>query len=949
MPSPITSGENDGTEVSLRKAVAILSGSTPNSHPNDSTEVSLRKIVQLLGEGNAFGGSSSTFTLSQTTYGGSGYLLGERPALLPGDTIIISGSIVAVDTKTDKSKTWKVEGTVSQTQSGNYQQSSPITFTPSGIGPMSVTFSLPLEFFVHPNTNNKVEWKALFSYGLVRAIASNRVAGCIDALCSNYNANAQEDNGSCSYNLGVAENTSQIVPVSIPDDILITFFYVEDTDHNTSIFGPSLAESVNEDNRVFYFFDATQNLKIGDNVNYKLKYLSPDLPGNGYTNGEITGSIKIGQTLKVSFYAAPYGDDRTYYVNFLPRGVRPLYTLWNHEPDYNSLYLTASDMWNGDITNKGYYIIYNQLGVPVWYARTNKRPLSLHLGCSANRLITNYYNPVEKNYAIDIKSTKYDKTVLTTKPTSSGDAAPSWDHHETYEISGPAFRRGNIVAVSYSFGFYIQEISPEGSLVWDWKATDYFNSSNPEVYHLNSVDVHPVTGKYLVSLRNVDAIICIDFDSKAVDWILSDNSQLNELAKTNILWMQPSPFIESCGFAKQHDARWLTFPHIENSGFLAISLYDNGPGNRNSRAIAMRFRPYSYRPDAEEFDLELLALFNTDVASPYTGSYRIWKDEITGKFHHTLQVTASLGSFVEYQTSENFFEVDFNDAIVVLADFIYTDPENPIDYRNKEYYRFIPVPHGQLRLENLLATSGKVLEGSVPSAGLLFRWSGSSYTNGENGLVLLDESGNGFNSNLLSEQNDFTVFPNAINGQPAIWIPGNSILGADVPLSIGSSTPLTLVGVIQPGTPPGGSGNARWFGTNSQADKYIATFTSGSYGNLASSSAMFGVSYVCDIDHESVPLSENGAETRILIYTQDETSSKFYLNGNLVSTLTEKNVVECIASEAPAAEGFIFGGMAGNVLGGYGLVGEVMAYNRVLDGEDLTNLVSSLKAKYGIS
>ena len=747
----------------------------------------------------------------------------------------------------------------------------------------------------------------------------------------------------------MAENTSQIVPVSIPDDILITFFYVEDTDYNTSFFGPSLAESVNEDCRVFYFYDGIRNLKIGDNVNYKLKYYSPDLPGNGYTNGEITGSIKIGQTLKVSFYAAPYGDGRTYYVNFLPRGVRPLYTIQNYEPDYNALYLTASDMWNGNITNKGYYIIYNQLGVPVWYARTNKRPLSLHLGCSANRLITNYYNPVEKNYAIDIKSTNYVKTVLTTKPTSSGDAAPSWDHHEAYEISGPAFRRGNIVAVSYSFGFYIQEISPEGSLVWDWKATDYFNSGDPEVYHLNSVDVHPVTGKYLVSLRNVDAIICIDFDTKAVDWILSDNSQLSGLAKTNILWMQPSPFNSDCGFAKQHDARWLTFPHVENSGFLAISLYDNGPGSRPSRAIAIKFKPYSYRPEAEEFDLELLALFNLDYASPYTGSYRIWKND--DKFHHTVQVTGSSVQFIEYRTSDDFFDVQDNGPSLMLADIVYTDPDLPNDPRNKEYYRLIPVPHGQLRLENLLANSGKKLESVDEQLGgvLLFRWSGASATSGESGLVLLDESGNGADSILASDNNNFTIVPNAINGQPAIEMPGDSLLQAPGSYEITATTPLTLVGVIQPGTPPEEGSNARWFGTNSAQNQYIATFTSGSYGNLDSSSAMFGVSYYCDINHESVPLSGNAAETRILIYTQDETSSKFYLNGNLVSTLTEKNVGECTASEAPAAQGFILGGMAGNVLGGFGLVGEVMAYSKVLDENERTALVDDLKGKYGVS
>src|SRR5207245_11640947 len=67
----------------------------------------------------------------------------------------------------------------------------------------------------------------------------------------------------------------------------------------------------------------------------------------------------------------------------------------------------------------------------------------------------------------------------------------------------------------------IEEVSPAGQLVWQWRASDHVSSRESlhpagtgnvdrqtayDVYHCNSIDEDPSTGDLLFSLRQTDAV-----------------------------------------------------------------------------------------------------------------------------------------------------------------------------------------------------------------------------------------------------------------------------------------------------------------------------------------------------------------------------------------------------------------------------------------------------------
>ena len=126
------------------------------------------------------------------------------------------------------------------------------------------------------------------------------------------------------------------------------------------------------------------------------------------------------------------------------------------------------------------------------------------------------------------------------------------------------------------FDCVIEEVDPNGQLVWQWRASDHLavgESTHPlpysaagdvwyDPFHCNSIDTDPASGNVLLSARHTDAVYLIDKTTGMVIWKMGGNA-LSE-AGSRILAVTGDPH---GAFHAQHDARFQ--PNGD------ISLYDN--------------------------------------------------------------------------------------------------------------------------------------------------------------------------------------------------------------------------------------------------------------------------------------------------------------------------------------------------------------------------------------
>jgi hypothetical protein len=136
----------------------------------------------------------------------------------------------------------------------------------------------------------------------------------------------------------------------------------------------------------------------------------------------------------------------------------------------------------------------------------------------------------------------------------------------------------------------IQEIAPDGHLVWDWNSKDHIGlretsaawwaqQAEPyDIIHMNSVEDDG--DGIIFSARHLDAVYRIDKATGHIDWKLGGSTTSKSLA------ISDDPF-GTYPFGGQHDARRLP------DG--TVTLHDNGTGsNHGPRAVR-----YAIDPDAK--------------------------------------------------------------------------------------------------------------------------------------------------------------------------------------------------------------------------------------------------------------------------------------------------------------------------------------------------------------
>jgi len=396
---------------------------------------------------------------------------------------------------------------------------------------------------------------------------------------------------------------------------------------------------------------------------------APNYTININGNTDIGGYVYPGQLIQIND-TKNKKKNKTYYIKILPKNIECAVTnkFTNYVPGY---YLT-SYTFNGTFSN--YYVIYDSNGVPVWYKKNNSQLgdgnspqiASLFLGNSLNTVVTAIFDGYTARKLINVDTLA--ETNYYIQPDTRG-GTPSWDVHESQVIKSPLDRNGNMILVSYTDPFYLQEISPNNTLVWDWFASDYLNDPGGDYYHINSIDVHPITGHLVLSARHHSTIFSIDYNTGNIRWIINPTndftSQLKDATNINILIPTNEPTVPHPynGTSAQHDARWHTNILPLTPGNEIISAFDDGT-----------FNGFAARGVIYEIDLvNNNAIFRGMVysetgSSGYMGSYKII-DEPNGSTSHAcdfvqqhpcLRENSSVSLTNKMPTQNQLFNLDLS-------------------------------------------------------------------------------------------------------------------------------------------------------------------------------------------------------------------------------------------------------------------------------------------------
>ena len=344
----------------------------------------------------------------------------------------------------------------------------------------------------------------------------------------------------------------------------------------------------------------TSSVTSGTTVTY-----SVTVNGNAYP-----GVSAVGKLIRVT------NGTNNYYIRLFPSDM-PFGTVTTqpqqgYVPGY---YITTS---RRDINVNNYNIVYDENGVPVWYVSNAGTPHLAQHGNDRNKIGVSR-NGTGARFSMDITNNAVEYREFNFLPTTRNGNTYQYNfgNHEFLEIKSPPEYRGNIIYNTFvaqpatgsqavtdkAFGVYIQEQTPQNTIGWEWWTSDRFDQTslarNASFFHMNSVDIHPITGDMLLSCRQCSAIVCVDRATKDVKWVIQGASQpwggiqqtANPYTVANAKWLtlEGEPELEGyqyLGPEGQHHARWALNVNPLTPGNEVVAIFDNQagffPGSTNS-------------------------------------------------------------------------------------------------------------------------------------------------------------------------------------------------------------------------------------------------------------------------------------------------------------------------------------------------------------------------------
>ena len=325
--------------------------------------------------------------------------------------------------------------------------------------------------------------------------------------------------------------------------------------------------------------------------------------GGPATSGGFERSVPLDRGQAFEFTVERAGGVRDNHVRCLPEDF-PEWTYERSSAPSHPLYFVTPSLGTGAAP---YAVMFDRNGVPLWWYRSaGHPPLDAKVLSDGNlawaRFTGGGFGGTPDN-AYEIHGLDGSlKRVVTTVGSAT-------DHHDLQEVGN-----GNLLMVTYRprdgvdlspyggpasatvMDSEIQEIDPDGDLVWSWSTGDHValdetgswwptvvgspghlpdGSTVYDATHINSVQ--PDGDKVIASFRHLDAVLEIDKASGDIDW------KLGGTATPQSLTLVDDP-LAAHPLGGQHDARLLS------DGTLTV--HDNGSGQgRPPRAVHYEIDP----------------------------------------------------------------------------------------------------------------------------------------------------------------------------------------------------------------------------------------------------------------------------------------------------------------------------------------------------------------------
>ena len=291
-----------------------------------------------------------------------------------------------------------------------------------------------------------------------------------------------------------------------------------------------------------------------------------------------------------------------YYVRCLPSDFTGWTSSLSGQPQAE--YYTVGPFARGDFQpippgiSGNYLAIFDTNGVPMWWMKSSKQPLDFHL-LSNGDVAWTHFEGFSGSEERRLDGTLV-RTIQAVEPGVVADEheillLPNGDYALIAERPLPGFDvcgQSNVTITDYG----IEEITPQGSLVWSWFASDHIPMSEIptawcnsilgtpaqngayDVYHQNAIE--PDGNDFVVSFRHLDAVYKVSKADGSIVWKLGGTPRPESLT---VIGDSAGP---NDTFRGQHD------PRVLSDGTLTV--HDNGfhPGDpRTPRAVRYAIDP----------------------------------------------------------------------------------------------------------------------------------------------------------------------------------------------------------------------------------------------------------------------------------------------------------------------------------------------------------------------
>jgi hypothetical protein len=356
-------------------------------------------------------------------------------------------------------------------------------------------------------------------------------------------------------------------------------------------------------------------------------------------------------------------------------------------------YYLAGDLLADDARETGYAMMLDSHGVPVWYGKTTSGVEAVDVDNLIPGIVS--FTPYLDFTFADAATGEFELKDLSAGTSSFVDSVGApLDLHELRALpngdflvlASPILTGVDLTGLSTlgtnqnMVDCVIQEVSPQGVVVWDWDAMDHFDPIQDCTYpivktvsgqmivnafHCNSIDVDSV-GDLLVGARNMDSVFLVEKATGAVQWKMGGATYTRDGA--SYIKVQGDPLTS---FYRQHDVRLLPDGNI--------SMFDD----HTDMPGAARAVIYSY--DVAAGTATMIWQYQGTQPSSSMGSFRILADgsRVVGWGSNPSNVA--------------FSEVD--EAGSDLMDFRFLD--------ERWTYRAIKVPVTAFDIDVLRATAGR--------------------------------------------------------------------------------------------------------------------------------------------------------------------------------------------------------------------------------------------------